>query len=280
MSTHSMPLLQHSLESPSAFTPERMMEAVRAERSLANEPVPPLCVLDFDGDLSDSLAEEGRTSPVKSWACFHTSMGAMTLNGVACGIVPRTIGGPYAVLVAEQLWAAGAKVIVGITSAGRISPNLPLPSILVVDEAVRDEGTSLHYVSPSATIVTPTPRLAELLTHELGTVTSHVRRGTAWTTDAPYRETPDQLRLWAERGVLAVEMQAASLFAFARARAANVAIVALVSNGVDDVAAQFDTGGHAFRTEVLAAIARAADAFMTLPTERHPVEETRRQPQH
>jgi uridine phosphorylase len=73
-------------------------------------------------------------------------MRAMRLNGVACGIVPRTIGGPYAVLVVEQLWAAGAKVIVGITSAGRISSNLPLPSILVVDEAVRDEGTSLHYV--------------------------------------------------------------------------------------------------------------------------------------
>lgn len=243
-------------------------------------PLPPLCVLDFDGDLSDRLAEEGRTSPVKSWACFHTSMRAMTLNGVACGIVPRTIGGPYAVLVAEQLWAAGAKAIVGITSAGRISSNLPLPSIVVVDEAVRDEGTSLHYLPPSTTIVTPTPRLAELLTQELGTVASHVRRGTAWTTDAPYRETPDQLRLWAERGVLAVEMQAASLFAFARARAANVAIVALVSNGVDQVTGQFDTGGHAFRTDVLAAIARAAHAFMTPTTERHTAEETRRQPQN
>jgi len=189
-------------------------------------------------------------------------MRAMTLNGVACGIVPRTIGGPYAVLVAEQLWAAGVKVIVGITSAGRISSNLPLPSILVVDEAVRDEGTSLHYVSPSATIVTPTPRLAELLTRELGTVPSHIRRGTAWTTDAPYRETPDQLRLWAERGVLAVEMQAASLFAFARARAANVAMVALVSNSVNAAAQPFDTGGHEFRRGVLAAVGRAAHAFI------------------
>lgn len=279
MSTNSLPLLQHSLESPSAFTPERLMDAVRAERRLANEPVPPLCVLDFDGDLSDRLAEEGRTSPVKSWACFHTSMRAMTLNGVHCGIVPRTIGGPYAVLVAEQLWAASANVIVGITSAGRVSSSLPLPSIVVVDDAVRDEGTSLHYVLPSATIVTPTPRLAELLTQELGRVASHVRRGTVWTTDAPYRETPDQLRLWAERGVLAVEMQAASLFAFGRSRAANVAIVALVSNGVDEVTGQFDTGGHAFRTDVLAAIARAAHAFMMPPTGRRTVEETRRQPQ-
>lgn len=53
MHTESLPLLQHALESPSAFTPERLMEAVRAERGLTQQAVPPLCVLDFDGDLSD-----------------------------------------------------------------------------------------------------------------------------------------------------------------------------------------------------------------------------------
>lgn len=135
MSTESLPLLQHPLESPSAFTPERLMAAVRTERGLTRVAVPPLCVLDFDGDLSDHLAAQGITSPWSSWACFHTSMRVATIDGLACGIVPRTIGGPYAVLVAEQLWAAGAKLIVGITSAGRVSPSLPLPSIVIVDEA-------------------------------------------------------------------------------------------------------------------------------------------------
>jgi hypothetical protein len=153
MSIDSLPLLQHSLESPSAFTPERLMNAdVRAERGLVNEPVPPLCVLDFDGDLPDRLAADRATTTMTSSSCFHTSMGVMSLNGLRCGIVPRTIGAPYAVLVAEQLWAAGAQVIVGITSAGRVSPTLPLPSIVIIDEAVRDEGTSLHYVPPSTTI--------------------------------------------------------------------------------------------------------------------------------
>jgi hypothetical protein len=185
MSIDSLPLLQHALESPSAFTPQRLMNAVRAERGLVNEPVPPLCVLDFDGDLSDRLAADQVTTTMKSWACFHTSMGVMTLNGLRCGIVPRTIGGPYAVLVAEQLWAAGARVIVGITSAGRVSPILPLPSVVIIDRAVRDEGTSLHYVRPSTTIGTPTPAIVEMLARELSTVAAHVRRGTAWTTDAP-----------------------------------------------------------------------------------------------
>lgn len=262
MSTNVLPLLQHPLSAASAFTPERLMEAVRRERGLPPEAVPPLCVLDFDGDLSDGLAADGRSTPVESWACFHTSMRAVTLDGLRCGIVPRTIGGPYAVLVAEQLWAAGAKVIVGLTSAGRVSPTLPLPSIVVVDEAVRDEGTSLHYVPPSEIIATPTPALADLLAHELSTTASHVERGAVWTTDAPYRETADQLRTWADRGVLAVEMQAAALFAFARARSATAAVVALVSNGVDQGDGQFDTGGHDFRLRVLSAVARAAASYL------------------
>ncbi len=257
-----LPLLQHDLESPSTLTPERLMDAVRAERGLLNEAVPDLCVLDFDGDLSDQLRADGASTPVTTWACFHTSMNALKVDGMLCGVVPRTIGGPYAVLVAEQLWAAGAKVIVGMTSAGRVSPSVPLPSLVVVDEAVRDEGTSLHYVPAAPTIATPSPELNGLLLRELSTLPVPVRRGAVWTTDAPYRETARQLRVWADREVLAVEMQAASLFAFAQARRAVVAVVALVSNGVQESAGTFDTGGHDFRRAVLSAVARAARAVI------------------
>ena len=122
-------------------------------------------------------------------------MRVLTLDGLICGIVPRTIGGPYAVLVSEQLRAAGAKVIVGLTSAGRIAPSLPLPSIVVVDEAVRDEGTSLHYVSASSSVETPSPGLVDVMAQELTALCVPVTRGVVWTTDAQYRETPYQLRM-------------------------------------------------------------------------------------
>ena len=78
-----------------------------------------------------------------------------------------------------------------------------------------------------------------------------------------YRETPEQLRFWADRGVLAVEMQSASLFAFAHARGAQVAMVALVSNSVDEAVGHFDTGGHQFRVDVITAVARAAQALIS-----------------
>lgn len=166
-------------------------------------------------------------------------------------------------LVAEQLRAAGARVIVGLTSAGRVSSSLSLPSIVVVDDAVRDEGTSLHYLPPSSSVETPSPRLAAVMALELSALRVPVSRGRVWTTDAPYRETPDQLRTWAERGVLAVEMQAASLFAFAHARGAQVGMVALVSNAVDEVTEDFNTGGHDYRLRVLRAVARAARTLVS-----------------
>lgn len=141
-------------------------------------------------------------------------MGVMILNGLRCGIVPSTIGGHYAV---RSLSSCGPPVprSSSLSRLQRVSPTLPLPSVVIVD-AVRHEGTSLHYVPPSTTIATPTPAIVEMLAGELNPVAAHVRRGAARTTDAPYRETADQLRLWADHGILAVEMQAASLFAFAQ----------------------------------------------------------------
>ena len=255
------PLLNHPLALPSVFRPEDLMQAVRSSRRLESAPAPPVCVLDFDGDLSDGLACDASVSVVSTWACFHTQMLALTVDGIRCGVVPRTIGGPYAVLIAEQLHATGVEVIVGLTSAGRVSADVPLPCVVIADEAVRDEGTSLHYVPPSETLPTPTPALAAHLVRALEPL-GHVRQGLVWTTDAPYRETQAQLDSWAKRGVLAVEMQAAALFAFAQARGAAVGVVALVSNAVDHAGDQFDTGEHDYRTRVLAGIARAAGAFL------------------
>lgn len=178
-----------------------------------------------------------------------------------CGVVPRTIGGPFAVLVAEQLVAAGAKVVVGFTSSGRLAPTLPLPSLVIATEAVRDEGTSLHYLPASERVSAPNMLLTAALADSLAAV-APVSCGLVWTTDAPYRETRRQVRHWASAGALAVEMQAASLFAFAQTRRAAIAVVAMVSNSGDHTGDQFDTGEHAYRVAVLNGIIAGASRFV------------------
>ena len=256
-----LPLLNHDPKSASAFTPESLMESVRSLRGQPNARVPAVCVLDFDGDLSDWLVAQGHAQRFEPWPCFHTNMHSVDCNGIQIGIVARTIGGPYAVLVAEQLYAAGARLIVGLTSAGRIAQELPLPCLVIATSAIRDEGTSCHYLPPERDVNCPTTILEDLQ-RELPSTGWAVQAGQVWTTDAPYRETEADLRQWAAEGVLAVEMQAASLFAFGTARCANVAVVAMVSNAVDHPGDQFNTGTEEDGWRILQSIARAADAFV------------------
>ncbi len=256
-----IPLLRHALKSPSAFTPEALVGAVRTERGLPTASVPAVCVLDFDGDLTDWLIKRNIAAPYLSWACFHTAMSTIEVDGVACGIIARTIGGPYAVLVAEQLLVSGARVLLGLTSAGRVQESLPVPSLVVAHSAIRDEGTSYHYLPASNTVTAPSG-INGCLTAELQHLGLPLHGGTVWTTDAPYRETREQLTLHAQQGVLAVEMQAASLFAFAQARNLTVGVVAHITNATDHNGDDFDKGADEFGWTLVRAMCRAGLRFL------------------
>jgi purine-nucleoside phosphorylase len=89
-----------------------------------------------------------------------------------------------------------------------------------------------------------------------------VSQGLVWTTDAPYRETAEELEENFTKGALAVEMQAASLFAFASARRANVAVVAHVTNAIDQTSGPFDKGSDEHGWETVQAMCRAGRAFL------------------
>lgn len=255
------PLLNHPLDSPSTFRPEDLVDAVREQRRLDTLDLPEVCVLDFDGDLTDSLVAAREVQPCAGWPCFHTTMWSLGVDGVRCGLIARTIGGPYAVLVAEQLAVCGVRAIVGLTSAGRIGPDLPVPSVVIADRAIRDEGTSYHYLPAGESVDAP-PDLARALEAEATAAGLPVRRGLVWTTDAPYRETAEQVDRYARRGALAVEMQAASLFAFAAARKVMVGVVAHVTNAPEHDGEPFDKGSDLLQRELLHAACRGAHRIL------------------
>jgi uridine phosphorylase len=257
-----LPLLDHNLAEATAFSPKALVEAVRAQRNLKETSIPEVCVLEFDGDLTDWLVSARRARPFEGWACFHTTMFTLELDGTTCGIVPRTIGGPYAVLIAEQMAVSGARVVLGLTSAGQVSRSMPVPGLVVATSAVRDEGTSYHYLPPGAAIEGP-KSVARLLKRELRKVSPRVLSGRVWTTDAPYRETASQLAGHARAGVLAVEMQAAALFAFSSARRFPVGVVAHVTNSLDTTDREFDKGSRRFEVEILRAMCRAGMSYLS-----------------
>ena len=257
----SYPLFDHVLNAPSAFTPEDLVQSVRISKGLQDVNVPALCVLDFDGDLTDWLVQQDMATPFFPWACFHTTMYMVEVDGVRCGILARTIGGPYAVLIAEQLRVSVVQLVLGLTSAGRIASTLPLPSFVVATSAVRNEGTSLHYLPAAESIACPTPPIVSHLHVELSQLGTTVL-GPVWTTDAPYRETEEQIHRHARAGVLAVEMQAAALFAFATAKNVAVGVVAHLTNAIGHSGEQFEKGTEEDSLAILRALLRAGQKFL------------------
>jgi len=256
-------VLARPWSSGTAFSPDELLKAVRRSKALPAIAVPEVCLLDFDGDLTDWLSATGQTRVCDSWACFHTQLHVFDAGGVQAGIIARTIGGPYAVLVAEQLHASGTRVILGLTSAGRISASLQLPGLVVAADAIRDEGTSHHYL-PDNDLVATNPTLVCALTEALHGLEMSVTAGTVWSTDAPYRETLEQIEGYRSQGVFAVEMQAASLYAFAEARGAVCAVVAHITNAVDCAPdSQFYKGTNEKSFAIAQAMCRTASRWLS-----------------
>lgn len=90
-------------------------------------------------------------TPCSVWPCFHTVLFRVEREGINTGLIGGggTVGAPFAVLVAEQLIALGCRHIIGYSSSGAVSDRLVLPCLVVPDRALRDEGTSYHYLPPA-----------------------------------------------------------------------------------------------------------------------------------
>jgi uridine phosphorylase len=254
---HALPPRDH--DAPSVFRPENMLREARRQKGLDPLPVPDICVLDPDGDIVRHLRQTGRATPHRGWACYHTELDVFDA-GRPFGIVGRAVGAPFAVLVAEQLFASGCRLLLSITSAGRIAGD-GAPFILI-EQALRDEGTSHHYL-PDAPIVAADPVLVEAVWRAMG-ADGGLRRGLVWTTDAPFRETELAVAGARAAGALAVEMEAAALYAFARARGAAVLCLAHVTNELARAEGEFEKGEADGAIAALALLRAAADAVTDL----------------
>src|SRR5260370_1377225 len=142
-------------EAPSLFTPENLLREARRQKGLAEGRVPAICVFDPDGDLVDFLHATGRTRHHPTWACYHTVLDTFVHDEIEYGIVGRVVGAPFAVLVAEELFACGCHVLIRIPSAGQDVP-LGQPPYVVLISSWQPEAKSAS--PPSIAKGAPTTR--------------------------------------------------------------------------------------------------------------------------
>jgi uridine phosphorylase len=226
----------------SIFTPENLLREARRQKGLAEGQVPAICVLDPDGDLLDYLCVTDQARPHPTWACYHTTVSTVTTEQEGeFGIIGRVVGAPFAVLVAEELFASGCELLISITSAGQISPRGNPPYVVLIERALRDEGTSYHYLPPSP-YSDLAPALRTVITQGWDHTSVPLHVGTSWTTDAPFRETEAMIARCRSQGILTVEMEAAALYALAQAKGYDIVCFAHVTNQMGQTEGDFEKG--------------------------------------
>jgi uridine phosphorylase len=243
---------------PSVFEPANLLREARRQKNLPARDIPELCLLDPDGDIVRALRRGGRAAPSPGWACYHTDLFEFDHDGLRFGVIGCAVGAPFAVLLAEELFVSGCRLLLSVTSAGQINPRGEPPYFVVIERALRDEGTSYHYLA-AAEYADADPALVALAMEALRDRNPPVWSGASWTTDAPFRETPAAIARARDRGILAVEMEAAALYAFARARNRPVLCLAHVTNRMAIDPGDFEKGeddGARASLSVVAAIAR------------------------
>ncbi|MGB8643995.1 MAG: nucleoside phosphorylase [Anaerolineae bacterium] len=142
------------------------------------------------------------------------------------------IGAPAAVAMMEELAAFGARRFISIGMAGALQSHLRSGALVICDRAIRDEGTSRHYL-PEEKWATANPELVQALSHTLQTSGQPANVGSSWTTDAPYREMRRQVEQYRQEGVLTVEMESAALFAAGRSLGLSVGAAFAVADTLD-----------------------------------------------
>ena len=257
-------LADKHFEDASVFEPENLLREARRQRNLPEGRVPEVCLLDPDGDIVRALLKNGDAKRSAFWACYHTDLYEFNWDGEQFGIIDCAVGASFAVLLAEQLFVSGCQLLISMTSSGQIVEQGPLPYFILIDRALRDEGTSYHYLPPSE-FAAADPLLVDQTILALARSPQRVYRGATWTTDAPYRETQGAIEQCRSRNILAVEMEAAALYAFAQACQKPVLCFAHVTNRMAVTEGDFEKGEADGSQDSLKVIAAAARGWRELP---------------
>lgn len=179
------------------------------------------------GGVSPFAPRTGRETAFLDLHTFDATDGTV---GVIGGF---GIGAPAATSVLESLIAIGVRRFVSMGTAGSLTAELDTGDVVVCDRAVRDEGVSHHY-QPHTLWAEPSEVLTDRLHKHLDDAGLEPTSGSAWTIDAPFRETVAEARHYAGFGVAVVEMEAAALFTVGRHRGVEIASAFAISDSLAD----------------------------------------------
>jgi len=153
-----------------------------------------------------------------------------TFNGKRVSVQTSGMGCPSAAIAIEELAQLGVKKIMRVGTCGGLQPDLAIGDLLIALAAVPADSTSLHYVGGEAHAPTADFGLVHEAVHQAKHLGKPVRVGPIVSSDIFYQPDAGQAQRWSDRGILAVEMEAAVLFTLAALRKIQAGTMLIVSD--------------------------------------------------
>ncbi|HTP07057.1 MAG TPA: nucleoside phosphorylase [Anaerolineae bacterium] len=222
---------------------------VEPARIIEPRDVPEHCVICFFGEVIDQVAIEQHANVVvdSRWEDGPHPIYEIRRNHQRLAFFHPGVGGPIAAGLLEEAIAFGCRKFIVCGGCGVLEKDIAVGHLIVVASAIRDEGTSYHYLPPSREVQADRSGMAALET-TLSQRNVPYLVGKTWTTDASYRETPAKIAARKNEGCLTVEMEAASLLAVAQFR--GVTLGQVLYGGDDLSGDEWDQRGWQSRREI------------------------------
>jgi uridine phosphorylase len=205
-----LPLLEHDFDQPGVLEPSQVIEP---------RDIPRCAVLSYFADVLESVSARPDAQGVATLRVAHGPHPIVEIEHTGCrlAVVQCGVGAPLAAGLMEEAIAMGCRTLVAVGGAGALVPELALGQAVVVESALRDEGTSFHYL-PAGRTLDADPAGVASLRQVLDDASVPYIGGRTWTTDAVYRETRTAVNKRIAEGCITVEMEASAFIAVARYR--------------------------------------------------------------
>jgi uridine phosphorylase len=204
------PILEYDPTPEAVIEPARVIEPIDA---------PEHCVICFFQEVINKLVADGQARQI---AVERSEIGEhpiyeLDVDGRRLAVFHPGVGAPLAAGLLEEVIARGCRKFIACGECGVLDREIAAGHVIVPSSAVRDEGTSYHYLPPGREVA-PSPAAVAAIEQILRTHNVPYVVGKTWTTDAFFRETPAKVALRKSEGCLTVEMEAAAFFAVAQFR--------------------------------------------------------------
>jgi len=234
------PILEFDPHLPAQIEPREQIKPIK---------IPEHCVITFFNNELNKRLQKKQLTVIKK---LKTETGAfpvflMQAQHRDIAIFHPGVGAPLAAAMLEEVIALGANKFIACGGAGALRSELSVGKLLIPTAAVRDEGTSYHYLPPSREVAASIKAVSAIRA-ALDAENCDYEMTKTWTTDALYRETPGKIALRKSEGCSTVEMEAAAMFAVAQFR--NVKLAQILYAGDDLAGEKWSSRGWTKETDI------------------------------